>query len=146
MSFINSKEAAENKIKMALKTWTWCSSLNSNIFFLPTFPNPVLRASLNPRRLDSQREPPPSPYLGKRELGLSSLALTLSGIFPNLPMAMCSQELELERYTDSKEGFTLLRPSSWIKVFNIVINQLLSLMGFLLFCLKLNKFGLLWII
>ncbi|KAK4416631.1 PsbP domain-containing protein 2, chloroplastic [Sesamum alatum] len=30
--------------------------------------------------------------------------------------ALASQVLELDRYTDSKEGFTLLVPSSWIKV------------------------------
>lgn len=30
--------------------------------------------------------------------------------------ALASEELDLDRYTDSKEGFTLLVPSSWIKV------------------------------
>ncbi|XP_062093521.1 psbP domain-containing protein 2, chloroplastic [Humulus lupulus] len=101
---------------MGVKAWTCASSINYNIFLLPAFPNPVPRASLNPRRHEAQREPPLLSCLGKRKLGLSSLSLILSGFFPNLPMAMSAQELELERYIDSKEGFTLLRPSSWIKV------------------------------
>ena len=120
---------------MALNTWPCCSPSNYSIFFLPIFPNPLPRASLNPSRHDTPTEPPPTPCLSKRELGLSSLAFILTGFSPNLTMPMYAQELELERYTDSKEGFTLLRPSSWIKVFNIVINDLYSLLGilFLLF-------------
>ncbi|KAM5577865.1 psbP domain-containing protein 2, chloroplastic [Rosa sericea] len=55
------------------------------------------------------------PHLTKRSLSLSLFAAVfLNGVLPNSPIF--AQELELERYTDSKEGFTLLRPSSWIKV------------------------------
>ncbi|XP_030499911.1 psbP domain-containing protein 2, chloroplastic [Cannabis sativa] len=102
---------------MGVKAWTCASTFNYNILFLPAFPNPVPRASLNSRRREPQRQPPLLLCLGKRKLGLSSLSLILSGVSPNLSMAMSAQqELELERYIDSKEGFTLLRPSSWIKV------------------------------
>ncbi|KAL3528224.1 hypothetical protein ACH5RR_012880 [Cinchona calisaya] len=45
------------------------------------------------------------------------MTCNLSPFSSSLCMAMDHQEsLSLERYTDSKEGFTLLRPSSWIKV------------------------------
>ncbi|EXB36436.1 PsbP domain-containing protein 2 [Morus notabilis] len=98
---------------MALQTW--CS------FVLPTFPspktlspNPHPQASLNHRR--HSYDPQTWPLLGKRELCLSSLALVLNGFSPYLPNSFSAEELELERYTDSNEGFTLLRPSSWIKV------------------------------
>ncbi|KAM6563195.1 hypothetical protein CsatB_023193 [Cannabis sativa] len=102
---------------MGVKAWTCASTFNYNILFLPAFPNPVPRASLNSRRREPQRQPPLLLCLGKRKLGLSSLSLILSGVSPNLSMAMSAQqELELERYIDSNEGFTLLRPSSWIKV------------------------------
>lgn len=35
----------------------------------------------------------------------------------SLSMATTSEVLSLQRYTDSKEGFTLLKPSSWIQVY-----------------------------
>jgi len=36
---------------------------------------------------------------------------------PNMGDALLlAQELELQRYTDSNQGFTLLTPSSWAKV------------------------------
>lgn len=55
--------------------------------------------------------------LSRRLLALSVLAASL--------LPSCSEaiegggrgELELERYTDPKDGFTFLRPSSWIKVY-----------------------------
>ncbi|KAF5751730.1 psbP domain-containing protein 2 chloroplastic [Tripterygium wilfordii] len=48
----------------------------------------------------------------KRRLSLSILSLVLNGFLPN---SIFAQELELERYTDA-EGFTLLKPSSYVKV------------------------------
>ncbi|KDO57514.1 hypothetical protein CISIN_1g026386mg [Citrus sinensis] len=54
--------------------------------------------------------------LSKRELCLSSFVLILNGLYPKLSKASLPEEMELQRYTDSNEGFTLLRPSSWIKV------------------------------
>ncbi|XP_021734615.1 psbP domain-containing protein 2, chloroplastic-like [Chenopodium quinoa] len=58
----------------------------------------------------------------RRTLNLSIFALILSSSLPfTIPNAIAEDiqeksELELERYTDSKEGFTLLKPSSYIKV------------------------------
>lgn len=61
-----------------------------------------------------------SPCLSKRNLNINlTLLLTtfLWDILPNTHHAfLLAEELELQRYTDSKEGFTLLRPSSWTKV------------------------------
>ncbi|KAL6223230.1 hypothetical protein ACLB2K_006618 [Fragaria x ananassa] len=67
----------------------------------------------NPSSSSSSLQTPP--HFTKRSLAFSLVApLFLNGVLPNLPIF--AEELELERYTDSKEGFTLLRPSSWIKV------------------------------
>ncbi|CDP18032.1 unnamed protein product [Coffea canephora] len=56
-------------------------------------------------------------FLGRRVLlSISSLLVCSDPFSRSLSMAMANQVLTLERYTDSKEGFTLLRPSSWIKV------------------------------
>jgi len=53
----------------------------------------------------------------RRKLNLSVLALLINGSLPNLSNnSILAQELELARYTDSKEGFTLLTPSSYVKV------------------------------
>ncbi|KAJ7945117.1 PsbP domain-containing protein [Quillaja saponaria] len=54
--------------------------------------------------------------ISKRKLNLSLLAVFLCGFMPNTTKTLLAEEIELERYTDSKEGFTLLRPSSWIKI------------------------------
>ncbi|XP_022148982.1 psbP domain-containing protein 2, chloroplastic isoform X4 [Momordica charantia] len=55
-------------------------------------------------------------FLTRRTLNLSVISLLLYGFSPNICAAVFADDLELERYTDSKEGFTLLRPSSWVKV------------------------------
>ncbi|KMT14038.1 hypothetical protein BVRB_4g078670 [Beta vulgaris subsp. vulgaris] len=55
----------------------------------------------------------------RRTLNLSILALLFSSSLPiTIPNATADEEreTELQRYTDSKEGFTLLRPSSYIQV------------------------------
>uniref|UniRef100_A0A0F7CYP3 PsbP domain-OEC23 like protein n=1 Tax=Pelargonium fulgidum TaxID=73198 RepID=A0A0F7CYP3_9ROSI len=52
----------------------------------------------------------------KRSLNLSILALFFNGFLPNLSKCAYAEELELQRYTDSNEGFTLLIPSSFNKV------------------------------
>ncbi|GER39917.1 PsbP domain-containing protein 2 [Striga asiatica] len=58
---------------------------------------------------------------GRRMINLSIVGFLLSLGQP-LPRflffskAMASQMLELDRYTDAKEGFTVLVPSSWVKV------------------------------
>jgi hypothetical protein len=58
-----------------------------------------------------------TPCLSKRKLNFTLLLTPfLWTVFPN--ELLLAQELitELQRYTDSKEGFTLLTPSSWTKV------------------------------
>nr|GLL38765.1 psbP domain-containing protein 2, chloroplastic [Ipomoea trifida] len=53
--------------------------------------------------------------LSRRLLAISVLAASL---LPSCSEALEGgrEELELERYTDPKDGFTFLRPSSWIKI------------------------------
>ncbi|XP_051126875.1 psbP domain-containing protein 2, chloroplastic [Andrographis paniculata] len=63
--------------------------------------------------------PPLAVSLGRRILSLSIVGFVASLELPLcLPMALASPapEPELVSYTDSQEGFTLLVPSSWIKV------------------------------
>ncbi|CAJ1974821.1 unnamed protein product [Sphenostylis stenocarpa] len=62
-----------------------------------------------------------APSFSKRNLNLTLLlTMFLCGQavpLPNIRGALLlAQELEFQRYTDSKEGFTLLTPSSWTKV------------------------------
>lgn len=54
--------------------------------------------------------------LRKRVLNLFIVAVTLSLTMSSSISKVTAQDLELERYTDSKQGFTLLRPPSWVKV------------------------------
>ncbi|EOX92651.1 hypothetical protein QUC31_003748 [Theobroma cacao] len=54
--------------------------------------------------------------LSKRRLNFSALALIFNGFLPDISKALSDKELELQRYTDVDEGFTFLRPSSWIKI------------------------------
>ncbi|KAK4371328.1 hypothetical protein RND71_010803 [Anisodus tanguticus] len=51
----------------------------------------------------------------RRVLNVSILTVLLWDSFSSFAKAI-GEVLELQRYTDSVEGFTLLRPSSWIKV------------------------------
>ncbi|KAG5608829.1 hypothetical protein H5410_020110 [Solanum commersonii] len=54
-------------------------------------------------------------YSTRRALNVSILTVLLSIPFSSSAIAI-GEVLELERYTDSAEGFTLLKPSSWSKV------------------------------
>ncbi|XP_010269051.1 PREDICTED: psbP domain-containing protein 2, chloroplastic [Nelumbo nucifera] len=54
--------------------------------------------------------------VSKREFGLCILLGFPVTTASALISAAMAEEQELERYTDGKEGFTLLIPSSWIKV------------------------------
>ncbi|XP_049390586.1 psbP domain-containing protein 2, chloroplastic [Solanum stenotomum] len=54
-------------------------------------------------------------YSTRRALNVSILTVLLSIPFSSSAIAI-GEVLELERYTDSVEGFTLLKPSSWSKV------------------------------
>ncbi|GMH10396.1 hypothetical protein Nepgr_012237 [Nepenthes gracilis] len=58
----------------------------------------------------------PCSSISKRSLNLSVVTFILSVPFPAIPTAMAEQEVELQRYTDLREGFTLLIPSSYVKV------------------------------
>ncbi|KAL5213900.1 hypothetical protein ABZP36_003052 [Zizania latifolia] len=73
----------------------------------------------------------PPPVLTRRAASAGSLllaALPFPASSPQLPVASAAEaeaegrgggsggELELERYTDPDEGFTLLKPASWLKV------------------------------
>uniref|UniRef100_A0A0F7GYM8 PsbP domain-OEC23 like protein n=1 Tax=California macrophylla TaxID=337344 RepID=A0A0F7GYM8_9ROSI len=101
---------------MALLVW------NSFAFSYPKQQNQTSNPSL-PRTASSlssilKQNPPksndPLLRLSKRTLNLSILALFFNGLLTN---SSKSEEIELlQRYTDSKEGFTLLVPSSFNKV------------------------------
>ncbi|XP_011649436.1 psbP domain-containing protein 2, chloroplastic isoform X2 [Cucumis sativus] len=52
----------------------------------------------------------------RRAMNVSILSLFFYGFSTSISSAVFAEDFELERYTDSKEGFTLLRPSSWVKV------------------------------
>ncbi|XP_047068403.1 psbP domain-containing protein 2, chloroplastic-like [Lolium rigidum] len=77
------------------------------------------------------QHPPPPPPLTRRAVSAASLLLTAIPFLassPQLPVAFASETeaeavgggsaavLELERYTDQDQGFTLLKPASWPKV------------------------------
>ncbi|XP_014505713.1 psbP domain-containing protein 2, chloroplastic [Vigna radiata var. radiata] len=70
---------------------------------------------------ESQKDMHLAPSFSKRNLNFT-LLLTMflwgqAAPLPNMGDArLWAQELELQRYTDSEEGFTLLIPSSWAKV------------------------------
>jgi hypothetical protein len=76
-----------------------------------------------------------TPCLSKRKLNFTLLLTPfLWTVFPN--ELLLAQELitELQRYTDSKEGFTLLTPSSWTKVNKLsVLIFLISLIIIIIF-------------
>lgn len=92
-----------------------------------TFPkhNPlkqILSMSLTKPSSLSQKPNPQNKHasilsLTKRDLHFSFLALIFNGFSPPI----LAQDLALQRYIDSKEGFTLLRPSSWTQVYDILI-------------------------
>ncbi|XVE83391.1 hypothetical protein DITRI_Ditri16bG0085300 [Diplodiscus trichospermus] len=88
------------------------SSPKSSSFKPKALKHPSLENTNNPYKKTFL--PPLS--LTKRTLNSSALALILNGFLPLNSKALSDKELELERYIDVKEGFTLLRPSSWIKV------------------------------
>ncbi|KAM7459737.1 hypothetical protein LguiA_036280 [Lonicera macranthoides] len=69
--------------------------------------------SQNPKQIDPVKPPI---CLSKRVLNLTILAVLSSVPLSRFSKSMAQDYLDLELYTDSKEGFTLLKPSSWIKV------------------------------
>ncbi|XP_004502972.1 psbP domain-containing protein 2, chloroplastic [Cicer arietinum] len=57
-----------------------------------------------------------TPCFTKRKLNLTFLLSPFLWTFLPNAMLLAQQLMELQRYTDSKQGFTLLTPSSWTKV------------------------------
>ncbi|KAJ4835022.1 PsbP domain-containing protein 2, chloroplastic [Turnera subulata] len=81
---------------------------------------PIPKVSVFTHKPNSQnihkRAPPPF-CSGKRRLNLSILALIINGSLPNMYITtLAAPEMEFQRYTDPKEGFALLIPSSYVKV------------------------------
>lgn len=82
-------------------------------------PTPSLPPSLSSTATSSScvaqwRERLP-PTMGRRTISTSFVGLVLSR-FLFMSKAVAEPALELDRYTDPKEGFSLLVPSSWTKV------------------------------
>ena len=62
--------------------------------------------------------------VSKRHLNISILTLLFNGGFLLDKAKSISESGDhLQRYTDSKDGFTLLVPSSWIKVIQITYSK-----------------------
>jgi len=100
--------------KMALKSF---SSLSHNTLFHKLIhassSSPIiLPKSTSPSCIHKQ-----TPCFTKRELNLTLLLTPfLWSVFPNALLSAQELIMELQRYTDSNEGFTLQIPSSWTKV------------------------------
>ncbi|XP_049354130.1 psbP domain-containing protein 2, chloroplastic [Solanum verrucosum] len=95
-----------------------CSNPLQNGFFqgLPSISinTPLQLKTRNRSLILSSNELVPT-YSTRRALNVSILTVLLSIPFSSSAIAI-GEVLELERYTDSVEGFTLLKPSSWSKV------------------------------
>ncbi|KAG5565372.1 hypothetical protein RHGRI_001314 [Rhododendron griersonianum] len=76
------------------------------------FPKPTRESNESPNAYPTTK----ITCLRKRVLNLFIVAVTLSLTMSSSISKVTAQDLELERYTDSKQGFTLLRPPSWVKV------------------------------
>ncbi|KAI4345063.1 hypothetical protein L6164_012231 [Bauhinia variegata] len=72
--------------------------------------------NLQSSRNEPSKETQSSVFLSKRKLNLSAVTMLLRCFWPCMSNPSLAQEIELERYTDFKEGFTLLKPCSWMKV------------------------------
>ncbi|XP_057419600.1 psbP domain-containing protein 2, chloroplastic [Lotus japonicus] len=99
---------------MALK------SLSSTLFhqhsqFTISFPKSPSSSSSSPTTCTIHESHKLSHSFSKRNLILTTFLWGI--VLPNPGASLLlAQELELQRYTDSNEGFTLLTPSSWTKV------------------------------
>ena len=116
--------------------WGACNLLKPSSPPKTLFPIPI------PKALKPKTQPKWKPLeccLSKRDLNLSIVSLLLAAALPNTVFKVVAQELEeFQRYTDSVEGFTLLIPSSWIKV------SLPNFLWYNLCCLSGN--GLKWML
>lgn len=103
--------------KMALKSF---STLSHNTLFHKLIHASSSSPTLIPKSTspscihDSHKQ---MPCFGKRKLNLTLLLTPfLWSVFPNVLLSAQELITELQRYTDSNEGFTLQIPSSWTKV------------------------------
>ncbi|KAK4256822.1 hypothetical protein QN277_006498 [Acacia crassicarpa] len=79
----------------------------SILLFKPKYS--LLTQNCNPRCSSGEH------FVTKRMLNLTVVAMSMCGLL-NSVTPLLAEEMELERYTDSKEGFTLLKPCAWMKV------------------------------
>ncbi|KAG5050125.1 hypothetical protein AAZX31_04G191500 [Glycine max] len=106
---------------MALRS---CSTLLRSTFFHQhpqasrTFVSILFPRSTSPTCIhESHKDIHLAPSFSKRSILLTTFLWGQGMLLPNARDALLlAQELELQRYTDSDEGFTLLTPSSWTKV------------------------------
>ncbi|KAE9608673.1 putative PsbP family protein [Lupinus albus] len=105
-----------NLLQSSLSTeFTYASSKVSKILS-PNSTSPIPPSSIHESRSHKHVNLNLSPCLRRRSITIF-LTTFLWDILPNTRRALLlAEELELDRYTDSKEGFTLLIPSSWTKV------------------------------
>lgn len=106
---------------------SFCSSTTPR---KPTQPHHVPHSSTTSTSYNSTKWSEKIPISqGRRMLNLSTIGAVLSLIdipfskFLFFSKALASQLLELESYTDSKEGFTLLIPNSWTKVLSFLLSR-----------------------
>ncbi|XP_010557297.1 PREDICTED: psbP domain-containing protein 2, chloroplastic [Tarenaya hassleriana] len=100
----------------------WVASCTASGHVSPPLPNisqPLPPLPKPAKHLSAVKNPPIGVRLGRRYVNLSVLTLLFNGLWPERAKSVeddASGSGELQRYTDSREGFTLLVPSSWIKV------------------------------
>lgn len=137
---------------MALKSFSTLSQTISTLFhqhsqFAHASSSPAFVSILFPKSTSTSASPSPtttciihepshkdmqllSPCFSKRKLNLALLLNAflwgvLPPILPDHALLLAQElDLELQRYTDSKEGFTLLTPSSWTKVKLLLVFEL----------------------
>lgn len=115
-----SKERDPHFSKMAFKSL--CTLSHTTTLFLKLTHASPCSPILTPKSSSSiyiHHSHTDTPCLSKRKLIL--LSPFLWSVLPNT--LLLAQELvthDLQRYTDSNEGFTLLTPSSWTKVFSTI--------------------------
>ncbi|XP_071703445.1 psbP domain-containing protein 2, chloroplastic [Rutidosis leptorrhynchoides] len=95
--------------------------LHLPIIFFNQLPHSTISSHLQPYNNNNKNESPKLFQSTKRKLlNFSMLTVLFSSPicqpFLSLSLAETEDLIELERYTDIDQGFTLLKPASWIKV------------------------------
>lgn len=109
MALTSSFTVLQNNLSLRRHGYNYASSKRfvSILLFKPKS-SPVTQ-NCNPRCSSGEHS------VTKRMLNLTVAAMSICGLL-NSFTPLLAEEMELERYTDSKEGFTLLKPYSWMKV------------------------------